>query len=163
MLRLTVFACAAVYAVLVIFSESAPDHGTQTTVSQLDAAPAEAGGGVQSLATADGRSLAVAVVIDPGRFLDRSGQVALIQTPLMAETIMASASRPSPQHVLGEVTGSSVNLRAGPSTGDAVLTSLLRGERVEVIGATGNGWAQIRTVSTGVEGFMAARFLNPLN
>lgn len=163
MLRLTVFASAAVYAVLIIFSESAPDRSAQTAASHRGTAPPTDGGGQDGLVTADGRILAVALVIDPGRIMDPSGKVTLIQTPRMAETIMVAAAEPSVQHVLGKVTGSSVNLRVGPSTGDAVLTSLIRGEQVEVIGATGTGWAQIRAVSTGVEGFIAARFVMPLN
>jgi SH3-like domain-containing protein len=121
---------------------------------------------MQHLATTDGRRLTVAAVIDPGRTIDRSGQVPLIQTAHanVGMAILWPTDPTAPlHHLVGEVTGAAVNLRAGPSTQEAVVTLLIRGDRVEVLGATGTGWAQIRTLPTGVEGFMAARFLNPLN
>ena len=73
-------------------------------------------------------------------------------------TALAAAVLP-----LVEVTGSQVNLRAGPSTADAVLGSFVRGEQAELVADLGNGWALARTVTTGAEGYMADRFLSPLN
>lgn len=165
MLRLTVFACAAVYAGLVIFSADppGPESGKGPSLSQPASIPDAPQTEPVVFVTADGRSLPVAAVIVPQEFRDTSGQVALVSTPRAAESVTASASQGLVQIPVAEVTGSSVNLRAGPSTRDAVLTALLQGERVELLGATDNGWAQIRAVSTGVEGFMATRFLTPLN
>ena len=60
------------------------------------------------------------------------------------------------------VTGSSVNLRAGPSTGVAVVGSLRRGTQAEFIAEAESGWWQIRDTNTGQVGFMAARFLAPV-
>lgn len=167
MLRLTVFACAAVYAALVIFSadpqgpEGNEGPGLSLAGPVTDAPQPEPA----VFVTADGRSLPVAAVIVPQEFRAPTGQVALVSTPRAAERVTASASQGQAQVQVpvAEVTGNSVNLRAGPSTADAVLTALLQGERVELLGATDTGWAQIRTISTGVEGFMATRFLNPLN
>ena len=165
MLRLTVFVCAAVYAGLVIFSDSAPERDAASAPAAQDVANASESSAPQqvTLVTYDGRSLPVAAVIAPGRILDGSGEVKLVSTPRMAETVSISASQGQPERPVAEVTGNSVNLRAGPSTRDRVLTALVRGEQVELLGATGDGWAQIRSVSTGVEGFMAVRFLSPLN
>ena len=63
---------------------------------------------------------------------------------------------------LYRVTGSSVNLRAGPSTGVAVVGNLRRGDRAEFLSEAGSGWWQIRDTDTGQVGFMAARFLAPV-
>jgi len=59
------------------------------------------------------------------------------------------------------VTGNRVNLRAGPSTDNAVVTALTRGTPVDDLGAAGDGWSHIRAVATGEEGYMATRFLSP--
>lgn len=165
MVRLTVVTCVVVYAALVVGSERAPDGSDQPHSQALRPMPEGIDDRPQELMTADGRRLAIVLAIEPSKTTGTPGQIALIQTPRRAQTIMtARASAPEPERApLGEVTGAAVNLRAGPSTRETVLASLIRGDRVEVIGATDNGWALIRTVSTGVEGFMAARFIAPLN
>lgn len=164
MLRLSIFACAVIYAGLTIMSErsvanaDAPDDPA-IVVTRAKAAqePASA-----TFVTADGRSLAIATIIDPSRSTNAQGAVPTIVTPRMADYV-ATATAPPASFPLAEVTGTRVNLRAGPSTGDPVLTALRLGDQVELIGATGDGWAQIRSRADGREGFMAIRFLNPLN
>lgn len=59
------------------------------------------------------------------------------------------------------VTGDRVNFRAGPSTDDAILTALNRGDVVELIEAVGDGWAHLRVVETGQTGYMSIDFLEP--
>ncbi|MDJ0826554.1 MAG: SH3 domain-containing protein [Rhodobacter sp.] len=61
------------------------------------------------------------------------------------------------------VTGSRVNMRAGPSTQNAVIGRLVRGAEAEVIAEAPNGWMQIRDIATGTEGFMSGDFLSPVN
>jgi uncharacterized protein YgiM (DUF1202 family) len=165
MVRLSVVTCAVVYAALVVVSERAPDDAGQTRTDAARRASNGIADSPKELMTADGRRLAVVLAIEPGQAAETPGQITLIQTPHRAQTVMAASAPPptSQSTPLGEVTGAAVNLRAGPSTRDPILASLIRGDRVEVIGATDNGWALIRAVSTGVEGFMAARFLMPLN
>lgn len=68
---------------------------------------------------------------------------------------------PSATDGLLKVTGSRVNLRAGPSTGNAVVDSLVRGTLVEAVGEEINGWIELRDVTSGATGFMAANFLEP--
>ncbi len=58
------------------------------------------------------------------------------------------------------VTGSRVNLRAGPSTSDAVVAQLVRGTETEVLDEVGDGWLQIRDLATGTVGFMSGDFLS---
>ena len=65
--------------------------------------------------------------------------------------------------ILHYVTGNRVNLRAGPSTSDGVVGQLQRGAKAQVIAETGDGWVQIMDIDSGNSGFMAARFLAPVN
>ncbi len=59
------------------------------------------------------------------------------------------------------VTGTSVNLRAGTSTREAILARLPRGTPVAFLGDAAEGWSAIWVIESGTEGFMAARFLSP--
>lgn len=169
MLRLSLMLSAAIYAVLVIYSEPAP-HSGAAPVEVTQAAPVQHATTLaraiptDRLTTADGRVLAIAAVIDPVALDDGREAVQLVSTG-GAEIVTASASvaAAEPDLPLVEVTGTSVNLRAGPSTGEAVLDALVRGEQAELLAALDNGWVQIRTVETGLEGYMADRFLAPVN
>jgi hypothetical protein len=167
MLRLTLMLCAAIYAVLVIYSDGRPrTDGASAADAGIAAAPGRSAPawseGAGRLVTADGRSLEIAAVIDPVSMREDSRTIRRVSTRA-PDTVTASASAGQPEAPLVEVTGSSVNLRAGPSTGDAVLDALARGARAELIAASGNGWARIRTVETGTVGYMADRFLSPVN
>jgi hypothetical protein len=167
MLRLTLMLSAAIYAGLVIYSDGMPPEeqaGAEVARATplLDATMPVRAGPADRLVTADGRMLSIAAVIDPVALDDGQAAVHLVSTRT-AEAVTASASAGQPELPIVEVTGTSVNLRAGPSTGEAVLDALVRGEQVELIAALDNGWAQIRTVETGVEGYMAGRFLSPAN
>ncbi len=177
MLRLALMTSAAVYAGLVIYSEDAPvSESAEEDVIVADAAPnpvqpeTTAQDGV--FRTAMGLDLTIAAVIDPSDIaLDDATEVAAIRTErfadpdAQADTVMASASEaePEPALLLVAVSGSSVNLRAGPSTNDGILGALFRGEQAEVIATLETGWAHIRVVDTGVEGYMATRFLEPIS
>ena len=59
------------------------------------------------------------------------------------------------------VSGSTVNMRGGPSTGHGVVSKLTRGTEVIETGQTDDGWSQIKVVDTGTRGFIASRFLKP--
>lgn len=58
------------------------------------------------------------------------------------------------------VTGSTVNLRAGPSTNDAVLGRVSRGDAVELVDYESNGWARIRVAGLSSDVFMSGDFLS---
>jgi hypothetical protein len=57
------------------------------------------------------------------------------------------------------VSGSSVNVRSGPSAETEALTKLPRGEAVLVLPSDTPGWSMIQIEGDGVEGFVASRFL----
>ena len=170
MLKLTLILSAVLYAGLVIFSgeEAVPPAPEAADGSPARAVPAEF---PDRLTTADGRVLTIAARFDPADATVDAGGIAQRSTrrPAIAtaredapEIVTTSASVAERRDIVA-VTGSSVNLRAGPSTGDAILTALARGREAEVMGDAGDGWARIRVLDTGVEGFMAARFLAPVN
>lgn len=58
------------------------------------------------------------------------------------------------------VTGSRVNLRAGPSTSDAVVGQAVLGQRAEVVQETADGWFQIRVRDSGQSGYIFGQFLS---
>mmetsp|Transcript_2012 Transcript_2012/g.3699 ORF Transcript_2012/g.3699 Transcript_2012/m.3699 type:complete len:91 (-) Transcript_2012:399-671(-) len=60
------------------------------------------------------------------------------------------------------VAANAVNFREGPSTNTAVLTSLRRGAEVEFLADAPDNWAHLRIVGSGIEGYMAAEFLEPV-
>ena len=55
------------------------------------------------------------------------------------------------------VTASRLNVRAAPSTGDTVVTTVRRGQRAELL-AVANGWSRIR-LSGGEVGWVASRYV----
>ncbi|MBT0959209.1 SH3 domain-containing protein [Alphaproteobacteria bacterium KMM 3653] len=55
------------------------------------------------------------------------------------------------------VLGNRVNVRSGPSTGNPVITKVVKGQEVEVLSYTDNGWAEI--LVKGDIGFMSGDFL----
>lgn len=72
------------------------------------------------------------------------------------ETTISASSGP-----LVQVTGTRVNMRAGPSTANPVIESLPGGTLAEKLGETENGWYQIRALDSGEIGYMSGRFLEP--
>ncbi|MTE02118.1 SH3 domain-containing protein [Paracoccus sp. YIM 132242] len=97
---------------------------------------------------------------------------AATQTPQQVQRFPGPALQPSPEHA-GEapapvslpdgpvlyVTGDRVNMRAGPSTGDRVVTALTRGAAVQPLGPTDAEWVNIRDPN-GRTGYVAGRFLS---
>lgn len=59
------------------------------------------------------------------------------------------------------VSGNSLNVRSGPSTDDAVVGKLARGEAMLLIAREGDDWARIKIEGDGLEGYVATRFLTP--
>ncbi len=73
-----------------------------------------------------------------------------VEAPV-AESVEAGLSDPD----LRRVDGSRVNLRSGPGTTYSVVTRLGKGEPVEVLQNTGDGWLELRVVETDRIGWMA--------
>ncbi|SMX30875.1 SH3 domain-containing protein [Actibacterium lipolyticum] len=73
----------------------------------------------------------------------------------------AKATAPASDGQIVAITGSRVNLRAGPSTNESVVGQLTRGTKAEVVGRPANGWVELKDLETGLHGFMAERFTAP--
>ncbi|MGO9176964.1 MAG: SH3 domain-containing protein [Desulfobaccales bacterium] len=71
------------------------------------------------------------------------------------EAVMAPA--PGPPNFFVSVDG--LALRAGPGTGNPILTTLGFNQQVEMLSSNGSGWYQVRDLSTGTVGWAAARYL----
>ncbi len=79
------------------------------------------------------------------------------------ETAVAAPEQTAETSSAGEiwyVAGNSLNVRAGPSTDDAVVGKLSRGEAMLLVAREGDEWAQIRIEGDGIEGYVATRFLS---
>jgi len=57
------------------------------------------------------------------------------------------------------VTGSVVNLRAGPSTKNPIVTQLKRGEKAMIFEENASGWSKVSTPDGRFDGWMASRYL----
>lgn len=71
----------------------------------------------------------------------------------------APAAAPQGEGTVMYVTGNRVNLRASPTTGDAVVGALTKGSVVRATGPAQGGWLPI-TDADGRAGFMAEQFLS---
>lgn len=97
-----------------------------------------------------------AAAIAPAREDDAPGLNAMIAQQAAGQEAHSTrtAAAPVQQKDMRAVTGNMVNLRLGPGTGYAVISKLGRGDRVEVIGGTGN-WLKLRVNDGGRIGWMA--------
>ena len=95
-------------------------------------------------------------------------------SPVIAKTRMPGpALRPSPEYrtpetsqvaggALWTVSANALNVRSGPSTSNRAVDRIRKGEQVLVV-AQQSGWAHIKIEGDGVDGWVAARFLTPVN
>lgn len=75
------------------------------------------------------------------------------------EALASTAPEQAAEGEIWYVAGNSLNVRSGPSTDDAVVGKLSRGEAMLVVARDGEDWAQIRIEGDGIEGYVATRFL----
>lgn len=72
------------------------------------------------------------------------------------------SATPSSTEPVAEVLGTNVNLRAGPSTAEAVVGQADYGQRLVLLGEPAPGWSAVRHPDTGSTVYMASRFLQEL-
>lgn len=135
-------------------------------------APTETGVEVTRTATTQLVSLTLPVTQDaPAATITQASvtQPAEVEAPA-EETVAAVVEEiveATPEPVVEEapldlraVAGSWVNMRSGPGTNFDVLDTLPGGTEAEVMEVNASGWARIRILSTGEEGWMAERLLD---
>ncbi len=82
--------------------------------------------------------------------------------PMQARPLAAAKAVPAAvSGTIRRVTANSANVRGGPSTQDAVVGRLTRGDEVEVLATDPSGWVQVRVQGDGVEGWVSGRLLAP--
>lgn len=97
-----------------------------------------------------------AAVAAPAGIAPAIEKAVAIATPRPATVTLAAAEPAAPpQKDIREISGSVVNLRAGPGTKHGIITKLRLGEVVEVLGDPGEGWLKLRVVGTGRIGWMS--------
>lgn len=119
-----------------------------------------------ALDTADGDRLEIAAVINPVDLLRQRDATHAIVASVNVAAPLANGDVPEPSDTTAQiwrVAARAVNFREGPSTTTRVLTSLSRGEEVELLAEAPDDWARLRVVGSGIEGYMAARFLERVN
>lgn len=125
-----------------------------------------------ALMRADGEMIEITAVIDPAALWAAApgaqavASVSVVeQAPGATEIGENAVAEAAPQvtQAIWRVAADSVNFRAGPSTDTAVLTALTRGEEVVVLADAADDWAHLRVVASGLEGYMAARFIEQVN
>lgn len=72
----------------------------------------------------------------------------------------AGGGEPPPLVNPHTIIGRAVAVRKGPSNNELSVSTLFRGDVVEVLKETLNGWVQVRSVMDGSEGYIPSRFLS---
>lgn len=89
---------------------------------------------------------------------------ALTETPVLElEEAPVAVTEPETPKDIRKVTGDVVNMRDGPSTFYLAIGKLSRNTEVEVIGASEDGWLNIRVLETQQEGWMADWLVSAAN
>lgn len=147
MIRLTLILCSAIFLIFVIGGR---DHG-QTRAGLI---PREIPM-VAASAPAPAPEPERALVTNEPRLLQVRAEREIAPEPVAA-TKTPDLSQMMP---VVYVNASSVNVRQGPSTQDAVVGKLDRGDAALVVWTDDTGWSRIRIEGDGVEGYVASRFL----
>lgn len=163
MFRMTLITLAALYLVLAVAGR---DGGKDEEA--LAAAPQTA---------AQTAPIATALA-DPAKLTPVTEAAYTTDTPAPAVTPVRLAPMPGPSlhpapeyrqppeamavagGTLWAVNTSSLNVRSGPSTGNAVVDRLTRGEQVLVTAESG-GWVRIRIEGDGTDGWVSKKLLRP--
>lgn len=171
MIRYFVATLAALYTVLMIFGDESrrPEPVTRAATddasgfSLADFALPRAEPATPAIAASGpSESDAVVIAIEAGAKLRRERGAQSLQgteVAALAETVSQRGDTGPEGAALRYITGSRVNLRSGPGTGNEVVGQLTHGTAAEVLGGEG-GWVHIRSAEGGLTGWVAAKFLD---
>lgn len=119
---------------------------TQATAVKPQTAAADAA----DLAAEGNARLANLTLAEPATFAQAAGYA-----PTSEETGQTEAARD-----LRQITGTSVNMRAGPGTGYGVMGRVTRGTEVEVLESYNSGWLRLRVIENSSIGWVAASLVS---
>lgn len=178
MLKLVVATLAAMYLVAVTVGDDAgvmvartePDRsleiGEVTLVSAANASVGESLDVPTSSRVSDAEAVQIALLAGAERRAEREVVTLLGATidqgfdPVVAATpaAVAPADTAVPAGPIWQVTGSNVNLRAGPGTGNGIVTQLSLGTETTVLSENG-GWYEIETSDGATRGWIYGKYL----
>lgn len=130
--------------------DKAPDMQADTIAPQTAAADADD----LSTDSANAR-LASLTLAEPAVFAQAAGYA-----PGSEETAREEAEQTAPARDLRRITGTSVNMRAGPGTSYGVMGRVTRGTEVEVLESYNAGWLRLRVVEGSSIGWVAASLVS---
>ncbi len=166
MIRLTAMLVVCLFGVMMV-AGGAPDRpqGSDQPAEAVRAAPdpvlVAQEGAQPRLALAD-EAAAVALALEAGEKGPGPAGPAAVEAAVpddaAADGAAVAAAAPGEAAETRYVTGSRVNLRAGPSTADAIVGQADAGAAATVIGERPDGWVNIRL--DGAEAWIFGRFLD---
>lgn len=166
MFRMTLITLVSIYLVLVLVGRDGAATGPQDLAA---AVPATGQASIAELGLAQADKVDL---VTPAAFTEEPVVAAPSITPVRLMPMPGPALRPSPEYrvqeepvavaggTLWEVNTSSLNVRSGPSTAEAVVDRLSRGEQVLVTAETA-GWVKVRIEGDGVDGWVSKKLLRP--
>ncbi len=140
----------------------APPPGTDTArvqpapIEVIPSAPAIIAARYEPTAIAEAPAPVAPAPLVPAPFVEEATAVAALAPAAEAEAPAPLSETSLPVRY---VSATAINVRQGPSTNDAVIGRLTRGEAVSIVGDAGDGWVQVRIEGDGIDGFVAARLL----
>ena len=75
-----------------------------------------------------------------------------------AKYISKLNSQPSSQNYQGKVTASRLNVRKGASTNNSIITTIYRGEKIEVLETLSNGWLKVKLKDNTI-GYVSGKYI----
>lgn len=166
MFKLLVVASAAIYIVMYVFGNEARRpivaRSEPMDVGVIKAAytPDEPVEAVQTPVSriSDAKAIQIALKAGAEARADKA-RSSLLGSSELATAVETSTEPAMEAPAYWYVTGTRVNLRAGPGTANSVVGSLKLGAVAEVLGDR-RGWYQIRTADGAMSGWIHGKFLN---
>jgi uncharacterized protein YgiM (DUF1202 family) len=156
MFRLTAVLLFGLYAVLVIWGEPVSDG---VAVTRSDTSPALASVAAATPPPAETRPARDLSDAEALRLALAAGERTAPRAASAAADVAAVGTDQTPAPNFWYVTGSRVNLRAGPSSGTAIVGGVSLGDRAEILSDPAEPWTRIRTAN-GIEGWIFSRFIS---
>lgn len=138
-------------------SDAARARAAQAAAAALANAPDDPV--AQSVAEAANDLLRGLVADDPAA---PAGSAVTVTAPPPDAVPQPTDPTPPPAGQFARITGTAVNLRAGPSTANDVVGQVSEGQTLRVLDPDTDGWATIENPATGENAYIASRFLEIL-
>lgn len=169
MLRYIVASVAAIYCLLLLFGDhnrrpevarQAQDDVTGFSLASFELPDTTVVAKSLDSGISDAEAIRIALEAGKAHRANRKaaplrGMIAAVEAEPTTGQVTSAVSAAA---ALRYVTGSRVNLRAGPGTGNAVVGQLFLGDEAEVLDDR-DGWYQVRAADGAVSGWIFGKFL----